>query len=285
MVLFSYVKYNVDYIVGNKIMLEILKNPLENMFLELCGNSQKNIKLCAPFVKQNIIEKIITHKKENTQLNLITNVKLHSFYKGASDIKALSMVLKSGGILYNKGNLHAKYYIFDDEKAIITSGNLTSSGLSRNYEYGILINDKKLINKIINDYSSVCDDDITGKINQEQLNEIENILSSIPKSNITLPNIQKILEADEAGKIPINVQDIAYKLSGWKKDIFEIIEKFNSDSFTKNDFNAYINNLKTKHPSNNNIEAKIRQQLQYLRDIGLIEFLGSGNYQRLWINI
>jgi type II restriction enzyme len=33
------------------------------------------------------------------------------------------------------------------------------------------------------------------------------------------------------------------------------------------------------HPQNRNIEAKIRQQLQMLRDHGLIEFLGNGRYR------
>jgi type II restriction enzyme len=32
------------------------------------------------------------------------------------------------------------------------------------------------------------------------------------------------------------------------------------------------------HPQNRNIRPKIRQQLQILRDLGLIEFLGRGTY-------
>ncbi|MFA6309249.1 MAG: hypothetical protein WC677_05850 [Clostridia bacterium] len=32
----------------------------------------------------------------------------------------------------------------------------------------------------------------------------------------------------------------------------------------------------------NNIEAKIRQQLQLLRDLGLVKFEGNGVYKKLW---
>ena len=32
------------------------------------------------------------------------------------------------------------------------------------------------------------------------------------------------------------------------------------------------------HPQNRSIRPKIRQQLQILRDLGLIEFLGGGTY-------
>jgi len=33
------------------------------------------------------------------------------------------------------------------------------------------------------------------------------------------------------------------------------------------------------HPNNAHVRDKIRQQLQVLRDLGLLEFLGSGSYR------
>lgn len=39
--------------------------------------------------------------------------------------------------------------------------------------------------------------------------------------------------------------------------------------------------LQLKHPENHNVKAKIRQQLQILRDKGLIQFLGNGQYLKL----
>ena len=35
------------------------------------------------------------------------------------------------------------------------------------------------------------------------------------------------------------------------------------------------------NPQNHNVEAKIRQQLQILRDLGFIEFLGKGQYRKI----
>jgi type II restriction enzyme len=43
---------------------------------------------------------------------------------------------------------------------------------------------------------------------------------------------------------------------------------------------AFENNLKAKYPNNNFIKDKIRQQLQLLRDKGLIEFIGRGKYKK-----
>ncbi|WP_369426147.1 hypothetical protein [Oceanotoga teriensis] len=43
----------------------------------------------------------------------------------------------------------------------------------------------------------------------------------------------------------------------------------------KNDNNL----LAKKHLNNKNIKAKIRQQLQILRDNNILKFLGDGNYE------
>ena len=38
--------------------------------------------------------------------------------------------------------------------------------------------------------------------------------------------------------------------------------------------------LAGKHPDNHHIKDKIRQQLQMLRDNGIIEFIGRGHYRK-----
>jgi type II restriction enzyme len=38
--------------------------------------------------------------------------------------------------------------------------------------------------------------------------------------------------------------------------------------------------LQKLHPANRHVRDKIRQQLQVLRDLGLIEFLGRGGYRQ-----
>jgi hypothetical protein len=42
-----------------------------------------------------------------------------------------------------------------------------------------------------------------------------------------------------------------------------------------------IAQLEDLHPANRHVRDKIRQQLQVLRDLGLIEFLGRGGYRSL----
>lgn len=67
---------------------------------------------------------------------------------------------------------------------------------------------------------------------------------------------------------------------GWKEDVRHCIQQFESD-FSLDSFERFLPRLHIKHPRNNNIDAKIRQQLQVLRDEGEIEFLGNGKYRNL----
>lgn len=69
------------------------------------------------------------------------------------------------------------------------------------------------------------------------------------------------------------------KAKGWLLDIIRCIEKINKSDFTLSDIYYFENYLKIKHPDNNNIQAKIRQQLQILRDKQYLKFESRGKYK------
>ena len=54
-----------------------------------------------------------------------------------------------------------------------------------------------------------------------------------------------------------------------------------NDIFSLSDIYRYFAILQKKHMYNHNIEAKIRQQLQILRDKKFIEFTARGEYKKL----
>ena len=68
---------------------------------------------------------------------------------------------------------------------------------------------------------------------------------------------------------------------GWTLDVWQCIDRL-EDSFSLNQVYAFADELQRKHPENNHIKDKIRQQLQLLRDKGIIEFLGRGHYRKLY---
>ncbi|MBN1664457.1 MAG: restriction endonuclease [Deltaproteobacteria bacterium] len=69
---------------------------------------------------------------------------------------------------------------------------------------------------------------------------------------------------------------------GWALEIIRIIESLNVPEFTLQRIYGFEAQLKQKFPRNNFIRAKIRQQLQVLRDAGFIEFVGRGHYASIF---
>ena len=66
---------------------------------------------------------------------------------------------------------------------------------------------------------------------------------------------------------------------GWLVDILNCIERLDT-TFTLKEMYSFVEELRVKHPDNNNIEAKIRQQLQFLRDKRFIDFSSRGIYKK-----
>ena len=68
---------------------------------------------------------------------------------------------------------------------------------------------------------------------------------------------------------------------GWMLDVLSCVERMKDDFFTLKEMYDFCDELQEKHRDNAHVKDKIRQQLQFLRDKGLVEFLGRGNYRRL----
>lgn len=65
---------------------------------------------------------------------------------------------------------------------------------------------------------------------------------------------------------------------GWLLDVMKCVEQIGKEEFSINDIYAFVPHLQKLHPENHHVEAKIRQQLQKLRDEGYIAFTGRGKY-------
>lgn len=77
-----------------------------------------------------------------------------------------------------------------------------------------------------------------------------------------------------------SLQTDSIESRGWLLDVLRCVEQLDT-TFTLKQMYRFVEELKIKHPANNNIEAKIRQQLQFLRDKGFIDFSSRGNYKKI----
>lgn len=66
---------------------------------------------------------------------------------------------------------------------------------------------------------------------------------------------------------------------GWTLDVLQVVQSLGKKQFTLSDVYAHEGALSKLHPENSHIRDKIRQQLQVLRDLGLLIFLGQGEYR------
>ena len=69
-------------------------------------------------------------------------------------------------------------------------------------------------------------------------------------------------------------------------DVLYCLEQLGKEQFSLQDVYGYTEYLQERHQDNHNVQSKIRQQLQILRDKGYVEFLGRGEYrlrdEKLW---
>ena len=75
------------------------------------------------------------------------------------------------------------------------------------------------------------------------------------------------------------LQKLRVEKRGWTLDVLQVVQSLGKMDFTLNDVYAHADALAKLHPNNSHLRNKIRQQLQVLRDLGLLEFLGGGAYR------
>lgn len=95
--------------------------------------------------------------------------------------------------------------------------------------------------------------------------------SSMQHKDVVLENWRKTLF----------LKDATLKTRGWTLDILNCLDKVQSRNFKLADVYAFEAELQFKYPENHHVKDKIRQQLQVLRDKGLIEFVSQGIYRKV----
>lgn len=261
-------------------MVELLNTPINDRFYDLVSSSKSDIRLCAPYVKNQIVQKIYSLKRQSVNIEFLSNLSLPNLYKKSSDIEAFETIANRNDKIYNCQMLHAKIYIFDDNKTIITSANLTHSGFKRNIEYGVYIDSPDLVYRTLVDYKTICNNEKTGKIKAKNIRNIRGILDQLPEYKDKIGPINDINETDDS--LVIDKELILNQLSDWKKAMFLAVDSLENNRFSLSEIYKKEDDFKNQFPNNNTIRDSMRRNLQELRDLGLIKFHGDGSYKKLW---
>ena len=180
---------------------------------------------------------------------------------------------------------HPKLYLFNKDnfvKSIIGSSNLTEGGLKKNIEVNVVIEsdiDDEIISDAYETYNRLKYHPQRVLPDQEfidiyaQLAKLERKQNQYLKKDKKYASLNKrFLEKSKSLQKPRVTKN---DLVGWLNNIYKLIPDY---EFTTNQIYKYEPDLAKLYPNNKHIGPKIRQQLQVLRDMGIIKHLGRSRW-------
>lgn len=182
--------------------VKLLKSPFESEFRNVFNQAKYEIVFSSPYINDAGLTIMLNSidRPTNKNIQILTNLSVRNI---VDNVTQPSAILKMHDSFKEKAvtsltKLHAKIYIIDELLAVITSANLTYGGIKSNFEYGVLIDDKKIIKTVkqdVLDYASlglVFDKDFLSKIFTES-QKIEKIQEKQIK-NRTDSDLKLLLE-------------------------------------------------------------------------------------------
>ncbi len=166
--------------------MKVLFPPLADEIRRLYEKADSEFVVVTPWIKNGALQYILGQNR-HVYYRVLTVGNLRDFLNGSSDIAAIEWLLQVGADIRLVDNLHAKVYIADHTTAIVTSANLTQSGLEENLEVGVLIDGeeetKDLLN-IVEEWFSKA-----RKIDADWLRCMQHVLTA---QRVTIDELQQI---------------------------------------------------------------------------------------------
>jgi HKD family nuclease len=180
---------------------------------------------------------------------------------------------------------HPKLYLFNkgnNVKSIIGSSNLTEGGLKKNIEANVVIEasiDNEMISDAYNTYNRLKYHKQRVLPDQEFIDIYTQLVKVTKEQNKNLKKNSKYASLNkrflEKSKSLQKPKATKRDLVGWLNKIYNLIP---DNEFTTRQIYKYESELAKLYPNNKNIRPKIRQQLQVLRDMGIINHLGHSRW-------
>jgi len=182
---------------------------------------------------------------------------------------------------------HLKLYLLNDgENATIALGssNLTRGGLKDNVEVNVVITaslKEEVVSDVYGLYSRLKFQQNRFEPDLEYIDKYEEAYERIQRRNVEALQERKtkeiIRQLKEKEKVLPRPSPAESGLFGWMKLVYG---RLPSGPFRTSDMYRYEEEFHRIYPGNRNIKAKIRQQLQFLRDMGLVKNLGRGIWEK-----
>lgn len=180
---------------------------------------------------------------------------------------------------------HPKVYLLQNANqitAIVGSSNLTVGGLKTNIEANVLLHgtgQDEAIDDLYSTYARlkfqpgrVIPDEETLDLYAQAYRGARKAQAANRKTkDDVVTRLEEKLKTLRPPKVARR------DLTGWRKLIYDIVPE---GEFTNQQIYAFEAEFQQHYPDNKEIKAKIRQQLQQLRDIGLIEYVSRARWRK-----
>ena len=122
----------------------------------LVSGACRSVLVATPYIKHDEAAWLCAQLRPGIEVVTLANVDARAVGASVLDIAALGHLAaySPSARLFALPYLHAKVFIADERAAIVTSGNLTRSALDRNIEYGVLLEQGALVNRVRHDMRS-----------------------------------------------------------------------------------------------------------------------------------
>lgn len=242
----------------------------------------------SPYVNNGIRALTDLVPKEISRV-LVTRTDLRDFAVRASNLDSLCALARDGIIVKSLNNLHAKIYIFDDT-ALVTSANATVSGMRRNLECGLATTNKPVVEQLATDLlKGFGSRRYPPPLSLPELEALQEAVAAIrvdlPPAAVLLADPERSADSAPGSTADFSIVDaaaLAASLKGWKSLTMRGMLDLPAASFHITELLAICEPMAAgEFPRNTRVRQKLRQQLQFLRDLGLVEFVDNhGNYRR-----
>ena len=238
----------------------------------------------SPFVNDGII-KLTDMVSAGVRRSLVTRTDLRDFAIGASSLGTLCTLAKDGVKIYSLKGLHAKIYVFDDTHALVTSANATTAGMWRNLECGLFTSDRHVVRELACLLLGGLGADAPPSRMKHR--DLDNLYGPLGAIRVSMPEASRIASGDDkprADEFEYSISDteaMVKGFTGWKRLTLEGVLAMPEAGFHLGELLEVCEPAAARrYPSNRHVPDKLRQQLQVLRDVGIVDFVEPGYYRR-----
>jgi HKD family nuclease len=190
------------------------------------------------------------------------------------------------GSLEGSSIYHPKVYLSRAEDAaqcLVGSSNLTRGGLATNIEVNIALSGTLTDEPIADLYTAYSALKFHPKrvVPDEELVALfEDASKAAKRADAVAKRETRAARTEFNKKVESLVRPVVARkdLVGWLEAVYSVLPQ---DEFTNADVYKHEASLRARFPANQSIRAKIRQQLQVLRDMGLLSHVASGRWNRI----